>query len=197
MRGDSERGADRGYVTYEDFGRRFFDYAVSEDRVAGAFRQLAGTAFDFGPISAGPGRIARVAAHVKLGDPILHRRNDDIISFQLRIPLRLRLTIDLLVDKTRYDVEGDIHLRLAARAAAPLRVVIDVDEPSTRDVEINVESRTLRGSLLRVIADVDEEIKRFIVRYIAQELNKPAVAAAREIDVAARLDSAWRLDPPA
>lgn len=191
---------DRGgpyYVTYEDFGRRFFDYAVSEDRVAGAFGQLAGNAFDFGPIKAGPGRIANVSAKVKLGDPMVHRRSHDIISFELIIPLRLHLLVDLLLDKTRFNVTGHIHLRLAARAAAPLRVVIEVDEPTTDDVVIDVEAKTLRGSLIRVIADVDEEIKRFVVRYISQEIDKPGIADARTIDVAARLDSAWRLDPPA
>jgi hypothetical protein len=185
------------YVSYEDFGRRFFDYAVSEDRVAGAFRQLAGKDFDFGPIAVGPGKLAKVVANVSTGDPILKRHNLGIIFFQLAIPLKVRLLIDLTVDKTRFDVEGHINLRLTARAAEPLRVMIDVDQPTTDDVVINVEPRTLRGSLLRLIADVDEEIRRFVVRYIAEELTNPAVVAAREIDVAARLDAAWRLESPA
>lgn len=185
------------YVTYEAFGRRFFDYAVSEERVAGAFRQLAGNAFDFGPIAAGPARLAKVSANVQLGEPILHREAAAIISFQLIIPLKLRLLIDLTVDKTRFDVAGHIHLRLAVRAAEPLRVIIDVDEPTIEDVVIDVASKTLRGSLIRIIADVDTEIKRFVSRYIAKEINKPHIAAAREIDVAARLDAAWRSDPSA
>lgn len=194
---DIDMSADPSYVTYEDFGRRFFDYAVSEDRVAGAFKQLAGKDFELGPIGAGPGKLAKIMAKVSTGDPILKRHNRGIISFQLAIPLRIQLLIDLTVDKNRFDVAGHINLRLVVRAAEPLRVMIDVDQPSTDDVVINVESKTLRGSLLRLIADVDEEIKRFIVRYISKELTKPTVVAAREIDVAARLDAAWRLEPPA
>ena len=30
------------FVTYEDFGRRFFEQAVTEDRVAAAFAEIAG-----------------------------------------------------------------------------------------------------------------------------------------------------------
>jgi hypothetical protein len=185
------------YVTYEDFGRRFFDYAVSAERIAGAFRRLAGQDFDFGPVGAGPAGLARVSANVGLGEPILQRTHGGIISFVLSIPLTLHLLVDLTVDKSRFDVAGYINLRLAARAATPLRVVIEVDEPTTDDVVINVAPRTLRGSLLRIIADVDQEIKRFIVKYISREINSPAVEAAREIDVAARLDAAWRLEPQA
>jgi hypothetical protein len=178
-------------VTYEDFGRRFFDYAVSDERVAGAFKQMAGNSFRFGPIAAGPGRFAKVSANVKLGDPVVERQPGEVISFELTLPLRLRLLVDLVLDKSRYDVTGHIRMRLAARAAAPLRVVIEVDAPTIDDVVIDVESRTLRGSILRVLADIDEEIKRVVVRYIRGELAKPAVVRAREIDVAARLDDAW------
>lgn len=185
------------YVSYEDFGRLFFDYAVSEERVAGVFRQLAGADFDFGPVGAGPGKFAKVSANVGLGEPVVERDNQGVISFQLRLPLTLRLLIDLVVDKSRFDVTGHIHLRLVARAAEPLQVVVEVDQPTIEDVVIDVASRTLRGSLLRIIADVDYEIKRFVVRYISTEIDKPEIVAARTIDVAARLDEAWRLAPPA
>ena len=34
------------YVTYEDFGRRFFELAVTEERVAAAFAEIAGDEFE-------------------------------------------------------------------------------------------------------------------------------------------------------
>ena len=39
---DAETGH---YVTYEEFGRRFFEIAVTEDRVGGAIAEIAGEAF--------------------------------------------------------------------------------------------------------------------------------------------------------
>ncbi|MGS2806418.1 hypothetical protein [Nocardia sp. MW-W600-9] len=106
------------YISYEEFGRRFLEYAVSEQRIAAAFGELTGAAFDFGPIGVGPGRLAKV---------------------------------------------------------------IDIAEPRAGDVRVNVASATKRGQLLRVLASVDHEIR------------KPEIAAVRNIDVATRLDAAWKL----
>lgn len=182
------------YISYERFGRRFFELAVSDTRIAGAFTELAGSSFDFGPIGAGPAKLAKVSANVAIGDPSLARNAGDLIRFDLNIPLRLHLLIDLAVDKQHFDVDGHIALRLTARAAEPLQVVIDVDEPRSRDVHIDVRPASLRGSVLRVLGSVDGEIKRFVARYVAEEIHKPHVVKARMIDVADRIQSAWSDD---
>ncbi|WP_433199612.1 hypothetical protein ACQP1G_06900 [Nocardia sp. CA-107356] len=181
------------YIGYEEFGRRFLEYAASEQRISGAFAQLTGAAFDFGPIGVGPGKLAKVAAQVQLGEPKLHRYFDDVISFELIIPLDVDLLLDLAVDRHRFRVSGNVHLHLAVRTAEPLRVVIDITEPRPSDVRINVATATKRGQLLRILVSVDHEIRRFVARYIATEIRKPHIAAVRDIDVAARLDAAWKL----
>ncbi|MEV0298733.1 hypothetical protein [Nocardia sp. NPDC050710] len=181
------------YISYEEFGRRFLEYAASEARISGAFTQLTGAAFDFGPIGVGPARLAKVTARVQLGEPRLHRYLDDVISFELVIPLDLDMLIDLAVDRHRFDVDGTIHLHLTVRTAEPLRVLIDIAEPRSGNVRINVATATKRGQLLRILASVDHEIRRFVARYIATEIRKPHIAAARDIDVATRLDAAWTL----
>ncbi|MEU7764395.1 hypothetical protein AB0B25_04650 [Nocardia sp. NPDC049190] len=182
-----------GSISYEEFGRRFLAYAASEERIAGAFGQLTGTAFDFGPIGVGPGRLAKVTARVQLGEPLLRRRIGEAISFELVIPLDVELLLDLAVDRHRFHVEGAVHLHLTVRTAAPLRVVIDISEPRPADVRVNVAAATRRGQLLRGLISVDHEIRRFVARYIATEIRKPHIAAARDIDVARRLDEAWKL----
>ncbi|MGV9301411.1 hypothetical protein, partial [Amycolatopsis sp. NPDC003676] len=73
------------YISYEEFGRRFLEYAVSEQRIAAAFGELTGAAFDFGPIGVGPGRLAKVTAQVELGRPRILRYIDAYISFELTI----------------------------------------------------------------------------------------------------------------
>ncbi|MFI7002787.1 hypothetical protein [Nocardia sp. NPDC050175] len=181
------------YISYEDFGRRFFEYAATEERILGAFDQLTGAAFDFGPIGVGPGRLAKASAHVQLGQAVVRRDVDDVISFALKIPLSVDMLIDLALDRHRFEVDGHIHLHLVVRAAEPLRVVIDIATPRSSDVRINVATDTIRGNLLRILASVDQEIRRFVARYIAKEIDKPHIAAARDINVAKRLDEAWKL----
>ncbi|ATL70460.1 hypothetical protein [Nocardia terpenica] len=191
--GGAAREASVPYVSYEDFGRRFLEYAASERRIAGAFSQLAGAAFDFGPIGVGPGRIARVSAQVQLGEARVRRDLGELITFELDIPLAVDLLLDLAVDRHRFEVEGYVRVHLTVRTAEPLRVIIDITEPRPGDVRIDVATDTLRGQVLRVLASVDHEIRRFIARYVAREIRKPHIAAVRDIDVATRLDAAWKI----
>ncbi|MFE9327429.1 hypothetical protein ACIHDR_37625 [Nocardia sp. NPDC052278] len=186
-------GEQMSYIGYAEFGRRFLEYAASEQRISGAFAQLTGAAFDFGPIGVGPAKLAKVAAQVRLGEPKLQRYVDEVISFELVIPLDVDLLLDLAVDRHRFHINGNIHLHLTVRTAEPLRVVIDIAEPRPSDVRINVATATKRGQLLRILASVDHEIRRFVARYLATEIRKPHIAAVRDIDVAARLDAAWKL----
>ena len=58
---------EHNFVTYEEFGRRFFGLAVTEDRVAAAFADIAGDSFEMGPMSQGPGGLAKVSARVAIG----------------------------------------------------------------------------------------------------------------------------------
>ncbi|MBF6226376.1 hypothetical protein IU470_14845 [Nocardia abscessus] len=180
-------------ISYAEFGRRFLEYAASEERISGAFDQLTGTAFDFGPIGVGPGRLAKVTAEVQLGSARLRRHDDDTIAFELIIPLDLDLLLDLAVDRHRFHAEGTVHLHLTVRTAGPLRVVIDIADPRPDDVRVDVAAATKRGQLLRILASVDHEIRRFVARYISAEIRKPHIAAVRDIDVARRLDEAWKL----
>ncbi|WP_280260291.1 hypothetical protein [Nocardia abscessus] len=180
-------------ISYAEFGRRFLEYAASEERISGAFDQLTGTAFDFGPIGVGPGRLAKVTAEVQLGSARLRRHDEETIAFELIIPLDLDLLLDLAVDRHRFHAEGTVHLHLTVRTAAPLRVVIDIAEPRPGDVRVDVAAATKRGQLLRILASVDHEIRRFVARYISAEIRKPHIAAVRDIDVARRLDEAWKL----
>ncbi|OXR42299.1 hypothetical protein [Nocardia cerradoensis] len=179
------------YVTYAEFGRRFVAYAASEQRIAAVFGQLAGSAFDFGPIGVGPAHLAKASAQVQLGDPVLERSVGEVVGFELAIPLDIDLLLDLAVDRHRFEVTGFVHVHLTVRTAAPLRIVIDIAEPHPGDVRIDVATATRRGQLLRLLASVDHEIRRFVARYVANEIRKPHIAAVRDIDVAARLDAAW------
>jgi len=179
------------YVTYEEFGRRFFEIAVTEDRVGGAIGAIAGEAFEIGPIAQGPGKIAKVTAKVRIQEPKVTRQVGEAITFSIRIPLEIDLVVDLRIDKPKFMVFGEIALRATARAAEPLLLILDVEKPRASDIAIHVTSKSLRAEVVRIVGGVDAEIKRFIAAHVAGEIDSPESLQAKVIDVAERLDEAW------
>lgn len=179
------------FVTYEEFGRRFFDIAVTEERVAAALAEIAGDEFEMGPMAQGPGGIAKVTARVKVNQPHVRRNLGDTLTFAIRIPLEIELIVDLRIDRQRFKVDGDIALRATARAAEPLLLVIDVAKPRPSDIAVHVTSKSVRGEILRIIGGIDTEIRRFIAAHVAEEVDSPASQQAKVIDVAEAVSSAW------
>lgn len=179
------------YVSYEDFGRRFFEVAVTEERVGAAFAEIAGSEFDMEPMAQGPGRIAKVSAKVAIKKPQVSRNVADSITFDIHIPLLIDLLLDLRLDKQRFRVDGDIALTATARAAEPLLLIVDVAKPRPADITVHVSSTSIRGEVLRIIAGVDGEIRRFIAQYVTEEIDSPESQKAQVIDVAEQLDQTW------
>jgi hypothetical protein len=178
-------------MTYEEFGRRFFEIAVTEDRVGGAIGAIAGDEFEMGPMAQGPGKVAKVTAKVRIQEPRLTRDVGEKITFAIRIPLEIDLVVDLRIDKPKFMVFGEIALRATARAVAPLLLILDVEKPRASDITIHVTSKSLRGELVRIIGGIDAEIKRFIAAHVAGEIDSPASQKAKIIDVADSIDGAW------
>ena len=179
------------YMTYEEFGRTFFEVAVTEDRVGGAIGSIAGDEFEMGPISQGPGKIAKVTAKVRILDPRVTRQVGETLTFDIRIPLEIDMVVDLRIDKPQFMVFGEIALRATARAAQPLLLILDFEKPGSRDISIHVTSKSLRAEVVRVLGGIDAEIKRFIAAHVAREIDSPASTKAKVIDVAKSIDAAW------
>jgi len=119
------------------------------------------------------------------------RQLGETITFAVRIPLEIDMVVDLRIDKPKFMVFGEIALRATARAAEPLLLVLDFEKPRASDISIHVTSKSLRGELLRIVAGVDAEIRRFIAAHVAGEIDSPASKKAKIIDVADRIDAAW------
>ncbi len=179
------------YMTYEDFGRKFFEVAVTEDRVGGAIAAIAGDAFVIGPIGQGPGKIAKVTAKVRIMEPRVTRQLGEMVTFSIRIPLQIDMVVDLRIDKPKFMVFGEIALRATARAAEPLLLILDVEKPRPSDISIHVTSKSLRAEVVRILGGIDAEIKRFIAAHVAGEIDSPAAQKAKIIDVADSIDAAW------
>jgi hypothetical protein len=178
-------------ITYEQFGRKFFEVAVSEERVGGAIGSIAGDEFEMGPISQGPGKIAKVTAKVRILTPRVTREVGQLITFGIRIPLEIDMVVDLRIDRPKFMVFGEIALSATARAAEPLLLILDVEKPRARDISIHVTSKSLRAELVRVLGNIDSEIRRFIAAHVAGEIDSPQSQKAKIIDVAKSIDAAW------
>lgn len=179
------------YMTYEEFGRKFFEIAVSEDRVGGAIADIAGDAFEMGPMGQGPGKIAKVSAKVRIMDPRVTRQVRELITFAIRIPLEIDMVVDLRIDKPRFMVFGEIALSATARAADPLLLILDFEKPRPSDISIHVTSKSLRAEVVRVLGNIDAEIRRFIAAHVSGEIDSPASQKAKVINVADSIDAAW------
>ncbi len=175
-------------LSYEKFGRRFFEIAVTENRIGAAFTPLAGEDFEIGPLATGPGGMVKVQANVSMGRPVITRYVNELITFKVRLPLSINLVVDLRVDRLRYDVTGVVPLDLTVRAVEPLSIHIDVDTPRPRDVQVGVASHGARAEMVRFVAQIDDEIKRVIAKHVAQQVRTPEIRRACVIDVAGELD---------
>ena len=179
------------YMSYEQFGRKFFEIAVTEDRVGGAIGSIAGDAFEIGPIAQGPGKIAKVTAKVRILDPRVIRTVGEMMTFDIRIPLEIDMVVDLRIDKPKFMVFGEITLSATARAAEPLLLILDVEKPRPSDISIHVTSKSLRAEVVRVLGNIDAEVRRFIAAHVSGEIDSPASQKAKVIDVATSIDAAW------
>jgi hypothetical protein len=179
------------YMTYEEFGRRFFEIAVSEERVCSAIAAIAGDAFEIGPMAQGPGKFAKVTAKVRIMEPRVTRTLGDEITFDIRIPLEIDMVVDLRIDRPKFMVFGEIALSATARGAEPLLLILDVAKPRSSDISIHVTSKSLRAEVVRILGNIDAEVKRFIAAHVAGEIESPASQKAKVIDVANSIDAAW------
>lgn len=178
-------------MTYEEFGRAFFELAVTEERVGAAIGQIAGAEFTMGPMAQGPGKFAKVTAKVKVQDPVVTRTLGEHITFDIHIPLEIELLIDLRIDKPRFIVFGDVTLKATALAAPPLSLILDVQKPRSSDISIHITSTTLRAELVRIVGGVDAEIKRFVAQHVAGEIDSPESEKAKVIDVGSQIAEVW------
>ena len=188
---------DIDFVSYGEFGRQFFTEVVTEERVLGAVNMLAGQPIDFGPTGVGPGRLVKLTAHGSIGaatsEPVFA---GDLVAYRMTLPVDLTFEVDLGLEVHRFTATLSVPLVLTARAVRGLKVYVDVTPPAARDIGIRLRADGLRASVLKRVAGVEGEVKRFVAKYVTREISKPYVQQARMIDVAGQVDRAWERIAP-
>lgn len=175
------------WISYEEFGRRFFPRVVTRERVGEVVDQLAGRVVEVGPFRAGPKRVATVVATGSVATPQLSQRpGTDPVSFDLAIPVTLNLRVKFL-GVQRYRVALRIPLVLVARAADPLVVVMEAAAPLARDIVVDVQAD---GPVTRLVATAGRVRQQIAVRAVAMVRAELADPSMRTIDVAERIAAA-------
>ena len=180
------------FIDYEDWGVGFFTTAVSAERVLAGINVLAGQPIDVGPMGVGPGRLVKVRATGRIGEAAGERVSSDPVSFDVVLPVALEFVIDLGMDKHRFIADIKVPLVLTARARRDLAIVLDVRPPTAQEVVVRLKAEGLRASITQRAANVEGELKRFVAKYVAREIDKPYVRSARVIDVSGAIDQAMR-----
>lgn len=171
------------FVSYAEFGRRFFQLAVTRERVQHAVTGVAGRPIDVGPLGVGPLGLIKVRATGAVGTLSIAERADEDVAFDVTVPARLDMVVDVGFEKHRFTAELEIRLVVTARPASPLRIVLDVEPPTRRNMHVRVRADGLRASVLQVVGGVDRELRRTVAKYVRGELDQPAIRTARVIDV--------------
>lgn len=185
------------YISYEKWGADFFRTAVTAARVHNGVAALAGRPIDFGPIGAGPGKIARISATGAIGEPSITPVDSEELAYRVVIPVTLDFELGLPDGVHRFHATLEVPVVLTARALTALRIYIDVDPPAAADVVATLRADGIRASLMQRLVPIEAELRRFVAKYVAREVTKPEIADARVIDVASALDRAWSSIAPA
>jgi hypothetical protein len=178
-------------IGYDEFGMRFMDLVLHRDRVMESINRVLGEQFELGPIGAGPGRkVAKVTANGTFGKAY-GEALPDVVGYEVNLPVSVTFHLDLGVDTMRFDAEVLLPLRLTMELVEPLTILWHIAPPSPDDVAIDVQSDNRRAAVLQKLTGLDGELRRFIVRFVERELEKPHVQKAMRIDLVTVIDNAW------
>lgn len=178
-------------IGYDEFGMRFMNLVLHRDRVMESINRVLGEDFSLGPIGAGPGRkVAKVTASGTFGRAYGEALSD-VVGYHVNLPVNVAFHLDLGVDMLRFDAEVLLPLRLTMELVEPLTILWHITPPHPDDVTIKVESDNRRGGVLQRLTGLDGELRRFIVRFVDRELEKPHVRKAMRIDLVTLIDNAW------
>jgi hypothetical protein len=178
-------------IGYDEFGMRFMDLVLHRDRVMESINRVLGEDIQLGPIGAGPGRkVAKVTATGTFGKAYGEALTD-VVGYNVNLPISVAFHLDLGVDMLRFDAEVLLPLRLTMELVEPLTILWHIAPPLPDDVTIAVKSDNRRAAVLQKLTGLDDELRRFIVRFVERELEKPYVRKAMRIDLVTLIDNAW------
>ena len=175
-----------------EFGATFLRTALRPERVCEAVDRVMGERLDLGPMGAGPGRmLARITAGIEFGASYGEALPGDDLAFRVMVPARADVDLDLAVDRLRFTADVLVPLHIQVTIDEPLTLVWTITPPVPDEVSLTVNTDTRRAALLLRVANLDDELRAFVVRVVEKELEKPHVQRATRIDLGEVIDGVW------
>jgi hypothetical protein len=180
-------------MSYEEFGSAFVNEAVTPARISGVIRALAGDVVKVGPIHAGPGGVATATAVGKVAEPVVERTGEDPLSYCVRLPVDLKLDVNVAGTHHHYVAEADVKVGITVRLEEPLSICIEPTPPTRRDVSVNVHAKGIQAKVLGRIGDIDNELRREIAAYVKERIDSDG-AEFSNVDLRPLMLEAWPTD---
>lgn len=176
---------------FEHFGDDFIRLILHRERVLRSIDRVLGETFQLGPMGAGPGRrMAKVTASGTFGASTGEELRDGH-GYRVLVPVDVLFDLDLGVDQMRFHADVVIPLVIRMELEDPLTILWRITPPTEDEVTISVDTENRRSALVQRVAGIDDELRRFIIRFIARELEKPHVVRATRIELVPLIDGAW------
>jgi hypothetical protein len=179
-------------ITYEQFGVNFIRMVLHEKRILESINRLLGEKIELGPMGAGPGRLfatARATGWFK--DTYGNEVVDDLLAYRVYLPIDVDFQLEIAKDVNHFKAEVLLPLSLTVRVEHPMTIVWDITPPQEEEVTIRVETGKRRSAVLQRLSGLDAELRRFLIRVIEKELEKPHIYKATHLDMATIIDAAW------
>jgi hypothetical protein len=178
-------------LSYAEFGAAFVAQAVSAERVAEVLARITGDSITVGPLAAGPGGAARATCLGTLAPPVLRRTGAEPLTYDVRLPVTVALSVDVAGSTHRYDGTLEVRFAIEVRTEAPLTLVVVPARVTARDVTCDLAAKGLRAKAVAAIGDLDGEVRREVADYVNARMEGEDAAAVTRIDLVPVIESAW------
>lgn len=176
----------------DDFRRAFMRDVLRPERIAASVDRVLGERLELGPVSAGAGarRLAKVTA-VATYRPSRGQALADDSCYLVEVPVHVAFDLDLAVETLSFEAEVLLPLDIKVLMEPPLTMVWEISPPAPEDVTLELVPGNRVGSMVQKAAGLDDELRRFLVKVVDEELAKPHVQRATRINISDLIDSAW------
>ncbi|KRB76485.1 hypothetical protein ASE01_16150 [Nocardioides sp. Root190] len=178
--------------SYESFGVHWVRRVLHKDRILRTVDQVLGDQIALGPIGAGPGRTFASVSFVGRYHPTTGTEiPGDLLAYAIDLPISVVFHLELPLDRLTFNAEVVVPLVLIVHTEDPLKLRLELQTPREDQIGLELSTDTRRGAMIRKIAGLDGELRRFLLKVLDTELSKPYVQRATHLDMEELIDHAW------
>jgi hypothetical protein len=183
---------DAGPASYQRFGVNWIRRVLNKDRVLGTVDDVLGEKIELGPIGAGPGRAFASVSIVGQFHPTSGEEVPaELLTYAVKLPISVVFDLDLPLDRLTFNAEVVVPLVIVVHTEEPVRLRLEIRVPTEDQIELQLQTDTRRGRTLQKVAGLEAELRRFLIKVLTTELNKPYVQRATHLDMEQLIDQAW------